>query len=789
VNQFSSRELIHRFFVAMPYLSKRQARWANATRQPFAKRWNKLTSFTALPEKKESGATGLAIPPTGSNALFNQMGIANRRRKRKRKECTCTTKAAGAPGELLEPGVRRIRGNLCNVHGRYGPCDDKGGAAKNPKGGSAKKPAKVAQTPEQRAQAREQERTANADAVAKRMRDSDTGLSPAGVASMRGLAQGQQPDKVRGDGLVQMGLAELASDGTYRMSATGRAAMNAMASGDYQRTVDTISRATDSASARRGRQETATTRRQEVATRRAATQAKREQATRDREAARAKRQAEAAKKPGSRSRSATAKPEQTAKPKPTKAPARRRAQRSSSPSAPALSSSPKPKPKAPAPEKLAKPAKARIAPALSDAARALSEGDDVTDKQVQALITNGLVKLNKDGQPVLTAAGQRATMKESAGVFAVFKSADGVDRWLAITTTAYEDKDREIISTKAIARAVELGDKTGERGPLRYWHVPGLDIGDCDYQAQGGPGGRFLIEGGTFRSKAMAELGATLSSQGYQMSPGFIHTADQPSNGVYDSILIFERSAVPPNRAANHFTRLRTKEEKVLTEEKAAEYREKAAGNTEALAMLEKLLASTAKEDATAQDQKVAYKDAPEWAQLLITRIDGLEERFKAFPPAAAEAVEEEVADDVEDEMVAEEPADDGGMDDAAFAQMLAQSVVQAITPLLDIEKKMAGHMADLKSTMGGFVQRKDDASAAQAAQIAALDAKLKELTGDLPSSVLAGAGKIYRPSESALNLLTTESEAKVKELNGQVPAGLSDAAEIGAYQLIFGNQ
>jgi hypothetical protein len=730
--------------------------------------------------QKESGATGLAIPPTGSNALFDQVGIARRRRRKRRKECSCgiVIKAAtGTPGELLEPGVRRIRGNLCNVHGRYGPCDDKGGAAKNPKGGSAKKPAKVAQTPEQRAQAREQERTANADAVAKRMRDSDTGLSPAGVASMRGLAQGQQPDKVRGDGLVQMGLAELASDGTYRMSATGRAAMNAMASGDYQRTVDTISRATDSASARRGRQETATTRRQEVATRRAATQAKREQATRDREAARAKRQAEAAKKPGSRSRSATAKPEQTAKPKPTKAPARRRAGRSSSPSAPALQSRPKPKPKAPAPEQ---PAKARIAPALRDAASALSEGNDVTDEQMQALITNGLVKLNKDGTPILTAAGQRATMKEAPAVFSVFKDSRGADRWLGITTTAYLDIDQEIISTKAIGQAVAIGDLTQQRGPLRYWHVVGLDIGDCDYQAQGGPGGRFLIESGTFRSKGCAKLGQRMAEKGYQMSPGFVHARTQPQNGIYDDIAIYERSPVPNGRAANRFTRFATKEDRMLTTEKEAELKTLLADQPD---LLSQLMAQVERTDKAAQQIGVTYKDAPEWAQALITRIDGLEATVKAFTPV------ETKADEFVDEETIEEPADDGGMDDAAFAQMLAQAVVQAITPLLDIEKKMAGHLADLKSTMGGYVQQKDDATAAQTAQIAALDAKLKELTGDLPSSVLAGAGKIYRPSESALNLLTTESEAKVKELNGQVPAGLSDAAEIGAYQLIFGNQ
>jgi hypothetical protein len=76
----------------MPFASRRQARWAHATGQSFAKRWDKLTNFDALPEKKDSGTSGMAIPPTGNNALFNQPGIgslANRRKKIKLKDCDC----------------------------------------------------------------------------------------------------------------------------------------------------------------------------------------------------------------------------------------------------------------------------------------------------------------------------------------------------------------------------------------------------------------------------------------------------------------------------------------------------------------------------------------------------------------------------------------------------------------------------------------------------------------------------------------------------------------------------
>lgn len=762
----------------MPFLSRRQARWAHATGQSFAKRWDKLTNFSALPEKKDSGVSGMAIPPTGDNALFNQPGIQSRakRRKKKRKEvctCTITTKAStGQPGELIAPGVRRIHGNLCNVHGRYGPCD-KGTTGKPKKG---KQPAKAKLTPAQRAAQRDTEHQANRGKTL-----SQQGYSTDDQSALEALRSGAQPGKVSAD-LIDQGVVEQATDGSYRLTSSGRALMNAAGQGDAGRARDTVSGARDRLSARRQRQQAAAKRQQDTATKRAQTAANREQAKRQRV------ERAAAKKPG-KAQSAAHKKKPTAQAMPAKSPAKRRVARSSSPSAPAVQSSPKPKAPAKTPSPSSSP-KATIAPALHDAAQALSDGDAVTDAQLQQLITNGLVKLNRDGTPILTAAGQRATMKS----FTVIKSSDGTsDRWLSITTTAYEDKDREIISTKAIKGAVALGDQTGERGPLLYWHIPGLEMGDCDFQAQGGPGGRFLIEGGTFRSKAFAELGHKLSDSGYQMSPGFVHTDDQPQNGVYDTILIYERSAVPQNRAANYFTRYATKEDKVITPEKAAEYREKAAGNAEALALLDTLLATTAKEDATAQARNVVFKEAAGLPAEI--EIGGVVYTVKAFPPAAAPvegSPEEEAVETPDEEAVEMDDGGDGGMDDAAFAQMIAQAVVQALSPLLDMEKKMAGHVNDMKSMVSGIGQQKDDALAAATsatnAQIATLEAKLKELTGDLPSSVMNGAANLYRPSQSPLTKLTEGAAAVVKEQISQVPSGLSDPNEIAAYQLIFGN-
>ena len=72
-------------------------------------------------------------------------------------------------------------------------------------------------------------------------------------------------------------------------------------------------------------------------------------------------------------------------------------------------------------------------------------------------------------------------------------------------------------------------------------------------------------------------------------------------------------------------------------------------------------------------------------------------------------------------------------------------------------------------------------------AQIAALDAKVKELSGDLPTSVMNGARNYYRASEAPETQLTAKAAATIKESLTNIPAGITDPAEIAAYQLIFG--
>lgn len=763
---------------------------AFARGMPWAKRWARETDFASLPERKKR-QKACTCKDSGSRSEAPQKAPA---------AAPKPPAGKGAPGEKLAPGITRIRANLCNVHGRYGPCDKalSGGKGKKPAKGKAPKSPKAPKaakpklTPEQRAAQRAaeqaQKRQANHDAVRQAMADQDKGIAPAGFDNLLALGGGKEPDAQGADSLTQMGLAVRGRDGVLRLTAAGRGAISAADRGDAKGAIDAISAAGDAMATQAERTRSAqertaarAARQQETVRRRADVQKRRSERMRKRASVRKKRTPPVEPVPPL----AAAPPAEAKEHRVTEKAAWDTATINNLPDGAFLFIEAGGK----------KDADGKTVPR----SKRHFPYKDSSGKIDLPHLRNALARIPQSSAPGLNKAAVTkraqsllagANKDDSGGTFTVYKDSAGADRWLAITTTAYEDKDREIISTNAIKEAVMLGDATQDRGPLLYWHVPGLALGDCDFQAQGGPGDRFLIEGGTFRSKALAAFGQKLSSSGYQMSPGFIHGDDQPRDGVYDHILIYERSAVPPGRAANYFTRLAAaKETSVVTPEKIAEYREKASGNAEALALLDTLLTTAQKEDEAAQAKNVVYKDAPGWAQALIARLDGLETTVKAMgggDMAGSDMAEETPAEDTAESGV-EEPAD-AGMDDAAFAQMIAQAVVQAITPLLDIEKKMAGHMADLKSTLGGYAQTKDDAQAAQAKQIEALSAKVDELTGDLPTSVMNGARTLYRASESPTTQLTPQAAATVKEQLANVPAGLSDPAEISAYQLIFGN-
>ncbi len=215
--------------------------------------------------------------------------------------------------------------------------------------------------------------------------------------------------------------------------------------------------------------------------------------------------------------------------------------------------------------------------------------------------------------------GPGARMK-TAGM-AVFKDASGRYRWVTRTTTAYRDRDGEIISAKALADDVAWSDTHGQYGPLRWWHTgkpnprykdwgpeawgPGLDIGDCDLRAVSG---NCLLESGTFRDEAIGAAIAEKADQ-YGISPGFFHSALEPdAEGVYTSIKTFERSLVPLWRGtpANLYTRLLVQEVQPMDATKRKAWEE--AGVPAAL--IDRYVQDNEATEKTAQASGITFKEA-----------------------------------------------------------------------------------------------------------------------------------------------------------------------------------
>jgi len=848
----------------MPFVSQAQAGWAFANKKPFAKRWARQTGpYKRLPYKVRAKALTLAHLEAFVTSPHYDPDTAAAIAAR-------VPEIPSLKGEQIAPGITRIHGNLCNVHGRYGKCP---GASVTPpkvalhrgrKPRKGAKPKKAQLTPEQKRMQRTTEHAQNRQKVLNGL-----GIAADGQSALGDLADGEQPrdpSAIERGGLVAAGLVEQAKDGSYRLSASGRAAMSAAASGDAGRTGAIISAARDRTTAR-GERTQAATARHEAATARQQTAAA-ERLTRQ-QVAQAKRAARQAKRGSGGGK----------KPAP-KAPAHdpsirvpHRAHPSvgsgSSPSVTSDGGSKPPKPPAP-PKPIKTPAPAKqIAPALQTAAQTLSDGKTLSDSDSMALIRNGLAHLVK-GELVLTAAGQRATMKaaptlgdylvvedpaksstwhlqvkrngkpdhglmgaawaalhggyrgnvyagpnkgaaltklralytsekmpmpaEKAASFRVFKDAAGRPRWVAQSSTAYQDRDQEIVSTNALQDDCAFADAHQSYGPLRWWHTPGLDLGDCDFNAMHG---KVLIESGTFRSPAIAQKVAA-AADALEISLGFLHLPSEPdASGVFHHIRKFERSLVPRGKASNRFTAFRVKESRMFDPTKVAALKTLGFSDDD----ITSLQAQAEATEKAATEQQVAFKaDEPATQEADVTPelpdiiVNGV--TYKAFPPKAAAAAagapvegspEEEAAESPEEEQAemdaGEGDAMDGGgltlspEDIQAIGQAVSDALTTALGPLvstMDLTNKIGSHMDELKGMMGGYTTKKDATDAEKAEQITALkaqqeatQAKLDELLGLQPAT----PARATTAPQTALNPFNPADNALLASVKDQIPA------------------
>lgn len=362
-------------------------------------------------------------------------------------------------------------------------------------------------------------------------------------------------------------------------------------------------------------------------------------------------------------------------------------------------------------------------------------------------------------------------------VLTVYKDANGNDRWLAVSSTAFRDRDKEIVSLAALQKDIDRTYKAiaegrlRNHGPLRFWHVPGLDIGDCDYRVLAG---RSLIESGTFRKKEYARL----IRPGDQMSLGFMHPISQPdANGIFTDIYSFERSITPAGRASNTLTRITVKEVQMLTKEKQDEYLARGGD----LALLESLLAEQQTTEKAAEAAGVSYKED---ATPPTVSTDAEQPAPDPAPEPEAEATTEKAM-----EMAAAPTGDvdDGPLLTDAEMDMIGERVAMKLAPMFNVK----GMIDDLKSSFGGQMAKKDDdiaslkeALAQSQALTANLQARLANLEGDQTS---AAKRSVARPDLGAAAFPALKgAEPKADPINdffADVPGGSNGNRQIQAIE------
>ena len=304
-------------------------------------------------------------------------------------------------------------------------------------------------------------------------------------------------------------------------------------------------------------------------------------------------------------------------------------------------------------------------------------------------------------------------MKQNS--LAVFKQADGNYRWVAISSNAFQDREKEIVTLKALAddceradaQFKEHGDAAKAYGTLRWWHVgkwdvanqiagQGLDLGVCDFNAMHG---KMLVESGTFHNPA---IGAAIKeiADDLELSIGFFHPLDQPdASGAYTQIRRFERSLLPRGRGSNPLTAFSV----------AYEKGEPMANLKDKLDAFLNLFGNTpqAKELAEGVMQLAEQKE-------IAAESAGVKSKEE---PALSDAQGEPPAEDKPSWFVAD-------MKPEEFQALIARGVADALAPML---KELGAATAATLKENGGSLEK-------QFAQVVAvqgeIDARLKEIEG-----------------------------------------------------------
>lgn len=313
--------------------------------------------------------------------------------------------------------------------------------------------------------------------------------------------------------------------------------------------------------------------------------------------------------------------------------------------------------------------------------------------------------------------------------FLITKDAQGKYRYVLITSSAFEDRDGEIVSQKALAQDVERMTETGDYGEGLWWHCDGdlhgnekearpfIPLASCDFVAMHG---RLRLDSGEFYDdavgKAFAEHQDEISS-----SISFYHPADEPIDGVYEHIRTKERSFLPKGKESNLLTKLLVwSGRKDMDKERVAKLKELLGDET----LVDSLLAQADKREKAAEDAGLTSKE------------------MKAKKKPAADD-EENAADQGDDEAAeGEKPTKKEAAFDAVAFKEAMTPFADAMTAFKELSEKQNARMNTVEDS------------------VKLLSRQVKALLGDQPK----GTAKGYRASEAEDSVIDDTQKASVKD-------------------------
>lgn len=155
-----------------------------------------------------------------------------------------------------------------------------------------------------------------------------------------------------------------------------------------------------------------------------------------------------------------------------------------------------------------------------------------------------------DGCPMSAEKADRVEVVETEGRTFAIKGADGIARWVAIWTNAYQDKQGEVIRDSAHREYVDAVEKGFPLPTLRLWHVPGADIGKAEMVDYDAP---FMLAVGTYDRPEYAERLKSLGPLKCSHRLRYRYS-DKSSDGSFWRYRTDEITVLPAGAEANPLT-------------------------------------------------------------------------------------------------------------------------------------------------------------------------------------------------------------------------------------------